>query len=206
MIDAATHTTVAQVAVSPDAVAVHPDGTRIYTTRVSGSTTAVLVLDPATLAVIATIPVAASPIDIEVSRDGSTAYVVCSNGEALCVIDTATNTVTSVIPIKGSPVGVAVNPTGSRVYVVNAHFGIDALLVLSESLIGEIDKELMADLFGAVSVGGGGWVVIGKHFYPVPPRPLEITAFARAVAPLLGQPIENPELAEQFRVLANRDT
>ncbi|HYO03359.1 MAG TPA: hypothetical protein VET27_16395 [Mycobacterium sp.] len=57
---------------------------------------------------------------------------------------------------------------------------------------------LVGDLLGGVTSGGGGWLVIGRRAYPIPPRPIAVADIARAAAPNLGVPIEIPELGEQL--------
>lgn len=59
--------------------------------------------------------------------------------------------------------------------------------------------DLVGELLGGVAAGGGGWLVIGNHFYKIPPHPLAMAIIARAAAPHLGSRIENRELGEQLR-------
>jgi hypothetical protein len=59
--------------------------------------------------------------------------------------------------------------------------------------------ELVGKLVGGAAGDGGGWLVIGNHAYPIPPRPLAMLAIARAAAPYLGSPIENRQVGAQLR-------
>jgi hypothetical protein len=95
-----------------------------------------------------------------------------------------------------SPVRLAVSPGGARVYVPNE--GDNTVSVISNVLSWRW-PDLVGDLLGGVAVGGGVWLVIGRHAYPIPPRPIAVAAIARAAAPYLGAPIEAPELGEQLR-------
>jgi YVTN family beta-propeller protein len=82
----------------------------------------VSVVDTATNAVIATIPVGDSPFGVAVSPDGSKVYVTNLGSASVSVIDAATNTVTATIPVGLQPSGVAVTPDGSKLYVANEGF------------------------------------------------------------------------------------
>jgi YVTN family beta-propeller protein len=75
----------------------------------------VSVIDTATNAVVATVPVGGSPRQVAITPDGTRAYV--TNVGALSVIDTATNTVVGSVPLAGSPGVVAITPDGTRAYV-----------------------------------------------------------------------------------------
>jgi YVTN family beta-propeller protein len=111
------------VATGPRAGAVAPDGTLAY---VAGSgTRTVSVVDLATNAVVADIPIAAGPpFNIALTPDGSRAYVTVYDaagrtGDSVVVLDTQTRAVTATIPTERYPYGVAVAPDGRRVYVTN---------------------------------------------------------------------------------------
>jgi YVTN family beta-propeller protein len=70
----------------------------------------VSVIDIATNAVIATIPVGAGPIGIAITPDGTRAYVTNEDSNTVSVIDTATNTVVATITVGVHPVAVAITP------------------------------------------------------------------------------------------------
>ena len=77
---------------------------------------AVAVLDTATNAVVATVPVPQCPYGVAVHPAGTFVYVT-TYGNSVSVIDTATNTVVATVPLGAFPVGVAVHPAGTVVYV-----------------------------------------------------------------------------------------
>ena len=100
----------------------------------------VTVIDTATNAVVATIPVSTGPFGVAVTPDGTRAYVtngssppspptlsstsvdireLIQNLPGVSVIDTATNTVIATIPVGLVPFGVAITPDGTRAYVTN---------------------------------------------------------------------------------------
>ena len=65
--------------------------------------------------------------------------------------------------------------------------------------------DLVGGIFGGVDVGGGGWLVIGNHFYKIPPRPPIMAIIAREQPrPHLGKPIENRRLGQQLRNMLRR--
>lgn len=86
-----------------------------YITNYGDST--VTVVDTATNAAIATIPVGASPNGIAVSADGGRVYVANRGSSSVSVIDAGTNTVVATIPVGANPTGVALSPDGLRLYV-----------------------------------------------------------------------------------------
>jgi YVTN family beta-propeller protein len=89
--------------------------TRAYVTTSGslGNSDFVSVIDTATNAVVATIPVGFSPFHIAITPDGARAYVANQGStNTVSVIDTATNRVLATIPGGFSPVGVAITPDG----------------------------------------------------------------------------------------------
>ncbi len=77
----------------------------------------VAVMDTATDAVIATVPVGSGPYSIAVNPTGTRIYM--TNDSAVSVINTATDTVIATVPVGSGPYGLVVNPMGTRVYVAN---------------------------------------------------------------------------------------
>jgi YVTN family beta-propeller protein len=199
----------------PFAVAVSPDGTHLYVTNATASTVTVIDINPSSPtynAVTATIPVGPAPLGVAVSPDGTHLYVTnagVTTGDAgtVSVIDidpnSATyNTVTESVPVgtlpsNAYPLDVAVSPDGTHVYVTNA--GDNTVSVIADAPSWRWPDYLVGELLGGVAAGGGGWLVIGNHFYKIPPHPLAMAIIARAAAPHLRSPIENRELGEQLR-------
>jgi len=79
----------------------------------------VSVIDTATDAVSATIPVGLTPDGVAVSPGGSKVYVTNASSNTVSVIDAATNTVSATIPVGVTPIGVAITPDGRKAYVAN---------------------------------------------------------------------------------------
>jgi YVTN family beta-propeller protein len=83
-----------------------------YTNNVS-------LIDTATNAVIATLPVGSHPVGVAVNAAGTRVYVNNVDADSVSVIDALTFTVGATIPVGAYPAGIAVNPTGTRVSVAN---------------------------------------------------------------------------------------
>jgi YVTN family beta-propeller protein len=115
------------------AVAVSPDGSKVYVTGGSYAGPVVWVIAAPTNMVIATIPVgAAGPgyaAAVALSPDGSKVYVANNIDNTVSVIATATNPVIATIPVGTDPDGMAVTPDGSKVYVAN--FGDNTVSVIA---------------------------------------------------------------------------
>jgi YVTN family beta-propeller protein len=156
VIDTATNKVVATVPVGgcphggcPDAVAVTPDGTRVYVTS-SGS---VIVINATTNKVVATVPGReergyGGPIAI--TPDGTKAYVGAGQQQIpfnfIAAIDTASNTLLDDIVWPSSGCCLAVTPNGKYLYTIGDYFGLTELSV--------IDTATNA-LVGGLGFGGG---------------------------------------------------
>ena len=116
--------------VFPQAMAMAPDGNRIYVVNDLEST--VSVVSTATNTVVETWPaslVGANPVAVAVSPDGQRLYVV-GNSQSFVAIDVvARSRVATVTHNLGGTFGVAASPDGSRVYIMAT--GADTLAVLS---------------------------------------------------------------------------
>jgi YVTN family beta-propeller protein/autotransporter-associated beta strand protein len=87
----------------------------------NSSSNTVSVINTATDAVTATIPVESFPTAVAISPNGNTAYVSNENSGTVSVINTATNTVTATIASGANPVAVAVSPSGTTAYATNTN-------------------------------------------------------------------------------------
>ena len=77
----------------------------------------VSVIDTATSAVVATVPVVAGPHGMGVTPDGTRVYVSGDNASSLSVIDTASDRVIHTIEVGKTPHGVAMTPDGKTLLV-----------------------------------------------------------------------------------------
>lgn len=108
---------------TPKWVTVAPDGSRVYVTSDVSAPGAIVVIDTASNAVVASVPVGHAS-RVAIAPDGRHAYVAnqgSPQGTAeVSVIDTSTTTVVDHIALGGSGVataGVAITPDGRRLYV-----------------------------------------------------------------------------------------
>jgi YVTN family beta-propeller protein len=88
-----------------------------YITNVSSNS--VSVIDTASNAVVATVPVTGNPRGIAVNPAGTRAYTTNLTANTVAVINTATNTVVATVPVGTNPCSVALKPDGTRAYVAN---------------------------------------------------------------------------------------
>jgi len=107
----------------PAAVAVSPDGTRLYVldNRFLG-TVLIDVIDTATNTLLETTNLGASGFgqQLALSRDGTRLYVTVFDPDSVKVMDTATNSVIATVAVGQSPGAVAVRPDGAFVYVAHS--------------------------------------------------------------------------------------
>ena len=120
VIDEATGTVTATIAVGsdPDGVAVDPASGTAYVAN--GGADTVSVIDEATGTVTATIVVGSGPSGVAVDPTARTAYVANFAG-TVSVVEEATGTVTATVSVGADPSGVAVDPTTHTAYVTNGN-------------------------------------------------------------------------------------
>jgi YVTN family beta-propeller protein len=99
----------------------------------------VSVIDTAVGKVIATIPIAAGPHGMAVTRDGRWIYVTSDGASTLSVIDTTADRVERTIEVGRAPNGVALTPDGKLLLV--AVFGDDGITFLdtgTQAIVGTV--------------------------------------------------------------------
>jgi YVTN family beta-propeller protein len=122
VIDTAMHppsmVTTVGVGMSPDGVAVTPNGKHVYVANATSNT--VLVIGAATNMVVGLpIMVGVNPIGVAITPDGTQAYVTNFHDGTVSVINTATKMVVQTVPSGSGADAVAVTPDGTHVYVAN---------------------------------------------------------------------------------------
>jgi hypothetical protein len=105
-------------------------------------------------------------------------YAVDWVNERVVMIDSNSGQQTTVIEV-ANPQAVAVRPVRAR-----PRFTL---------------PDLVGKLFGAAAADGDGWLLIGDHFVPIPPRSPELAAILHAAVRNRGRAMHNPELAERVR-------
>ena len=107
-------------------VALSPDGSTAVVTdsQVGQSSGVLVVVDLATSAVTARIPVGSGPTGVAVSHDGHLAYVSDTgyiNQGNIDVVDLNRDLVVATVPVGEQPAGLVLSPDGSRLYVAEAY-------------------------------------------------------------------------------------
>jgi len=206
VIDTATSTVVTSIALAsfgigarPYRVAFSADGARAFVPVAGLEVGLVAVIDTATHSIVGSITVGPVPGGVAVSSDGTVLYVANYGDSTLSVIDTATEKVTATV-VGGGPGPLALSADGTRIYAPNAFIDtVSVVAPLAQAAAPSRLADLVGRLLGGVSSDGGGWLVIGDHFYKIPPRPLTAVAIIRAAAPYLSVGVENRELGAQLR-------
>ena len=102
---------------NPVNLAFRPDGREVWVAcEAAGS---VVIVDSATRARVAEIPVGGQATDVAFSPDGTTAYVTARLDDSVGVVDVASRKVLRKIPVADEPHGVAVDPMGKTLFVVD---------------------------------------------------------------------------------------
>ena len=117
-------TTSLPLAAAAIAMALSPDGQRVYLTDRSSS---LQVLDRATGATVASVPLGGQAKGIAVGKDGRQVFVAGSTG--LKVVDTASHTVVATVGLRNDASGIALTPDGKTAVAItssnNSAVGID---------------------------------------------------------------------------------
>lgn len=205
-VDTASHSVVKTYAVNKPigGFVVSPDNSRLYVLGevkfgVTTSNVTVVDVDTGTVTTGITFPLGQELTDIAVAPDGSAVYATQLTGD-VSRIDSATMTVSDTVNIGNYAGTVTVSPDGSRIYATNQYHNTVSVLAQLHVPAGGLDlPDLVGKLFGGAAAGGGGWLVIGDHFIPIPPREPVLQAIARALAPHVGKPVQNHELGQRLR-------
>ncbi len=153
VIDTGDNSVVTTVDLDARDLAVSPDGTRVYLAQ----DTAVAVVDTATNAIIASIPVGSTTFQggVAVNSDGSRVYATNQDDDTVSVIDTSTNTVVATVAVGSAPANLAVSPDDSVVYVPNLEAGTVSVIDTASNTV-----------ISTVSVGTLGFGVANVAFLP----------------------------------------
>ena len=128
-----------------EAIAVSPDGTRVYATNsIGGSNDEISVVDGVSFTPITQVPVNRSFVTfsgIVVSPDGMLVYASADadNGgeaDAIVVIDANTNTQIDTIPFpstNSNPNGIAISPNGQFIYTAHDPFGANGFVTITDT-------------------------------------------------------------------------
>ena len=109
----------------------------------------VSVINTASNAVIATIPVEYGPMGVSVVPDGTKVFVCNSASGSVSVINTTTNTVSATIFVGSWPNNVSVSPDGKRAYVSNV---ISSTVSVINTATNSVIATIPADAPGGISI------------------------------------------------------
>ena len=118
----------------------------------------VSIIDLATNAVVATVPVGEGPQGVVANPAGTAVYVANSDSNDVTVIDAATYKTTT-IAVGAVPVGITVHPNGTRIYVANVNDTKNTVSVIDRATNVIIDKILCGKGSIALAVHPDGSVV-----------------------------------------------
>lgn len=141
-----------------------------YITSSSTSSNLVSVINTATHAIVATIPVDKKPFGVAISPDGRRIYVVDSKtlpGGApstgvVSVIDAISNTVIDTYAAGGNPTNIVVNPSGTRAYVVNEGTGSVSVLDITANKTTIPDINNISGAVGIAISADGSRLYVGS--------------------------------------------
>lgn len=136
--------TLIAVGASPRAVAVTPDGQRLYVANYGGGQE-ISVHDAITGAALHSIPGTGASHGLAMSPDGTEVYASVTFNSTIAVIDTATDTVVASIPVGAFPSGIVFDAGGTRAYVSNE----------ASQSVSVIDTTTRAEIT-RIPVGGSG--------------------------------------------------
>ena len=149
---------------SPLELVFSPDGARLYV--LCQQAEEVRVLNAATFAVLAKVPVGRVPRGISLSASGDRLYVTNSWDDTLSVIDTKALAVIATWKVGAEPSGVVGDPSGKRVFVANRISNDVAVL---DARTGAEQKRLMAGRGASyLTLSPDGSRVYATHIYPHP--------------------------------------
>jgi YVTN family beta-propeller protein len=111
--------TVIEIDCSPYGLAVNAEGTLVYAACQAQEGNELVVINTATNAIVAALPLGAGAVGVALSPNTNRVYVVDRDDDVVLVFDTNTRALIATIAVGDRPVGVAVTEDGSRVYVAN---------------------------------------------------------------------------------------
>jgi YVTN family beta-propeller protein len=113
-------------------------GPKVYVGNFKDNT--VSAIDTASGKVVATVPVAAGPHGMVITRDGRFVYVSGDGASQVSMIDTGTDTVVKTIEVGKSPHGLALTPDGRRMLVaVNGDSRVAVVDTATQTVMGSVE-------------------------------------------------------------------
>lgn len=100
----------------PGAIAVTPDGRKLYVSNEQGNSVTVYDIG---MAMATPLLVGTAPVGVAVSPDGSRVYVSNRGGDSVTVISTVTDQVVAQVMVGAGPTGLVISPDGKQAYIAN---------------------------------------------------------------------------------------
>ena len=140
----------------PEQFVVSPDGRRIYVS--SEDTGKLVIIDIASGATIAALPVGGQPEGVGITRDGHFAYVASEEDNQISIIDTRRAQLVKQLKVGQRPRAIAFSPDGRRAYVTGENDGTVSFVdTVSYSVAGttHLTGELVRPMGIRTSADGG---------------------------------------------------
>ncbi|OLD62966.1 MAG: hypothetical protein AUI47_10715 [Acidobacteria bacterium 13_1_40CM_2_68_5] len=160
VVDTASRAQTAMLALgrSVSAAAVNRSGTRLYV----GTSGAVLVVDTAGPTLLATVPLAGSPVLLALTADGSKLLALTDAQTSVIVINTTSNTVVATIYPGGSLTDLVTSPTTARAYIANrTNNRVEILDTIGNTIAGAMPLAAAPTHLGITPDGARLYVVQG---------------------------------------------
>lgn len=150
----------------PTAVAVAPDGSRLYVSVVQHGTTArgeVHIFDTASSRPVSLpIPLSPEPVAIALTPDGKWLLVAnAGNANSVSMIDTRTLVVVGTVNLSHTPAAIAIAPDGLKAYVASGNDSIISIIDLGKrSVIGTLDANAPQTAIVLTPQGDRSYVIL----------------------------------------------
>jgi YVTN family beta-propeller protein len=183
------------VGISPQQIAIAPDGAHAYVTDFFGAT--VSVIDLAGGTATGTIAVGSETMGIAVTPDGTRAYVVNHGGDSVSVINLASGTVTGTIAVGNGPTGIAITPDGTRAYVANQFDETVSRIALASGTVTSIAAPGLHGTGLSITPNGERAYVIANFGSSSEVMPINLTT------DMAGSPVATSGFLEDIAILPN---
>ena len=151
------------VGISPDGVAITPNGQYVYVADSNGGVggNIVSVASISNHSTFKNISVGSGPWGVAITPNGQYVYVANNGGNTVSVISTSSNSVVSIIPVGTNPKGIAITPNGQYAYVTNSGDGIGTTV----SIISTVSNSVIATITVGTAPHGVAIAPNGQYVY-----------------------------------------
>ena len=151
------------VGISPDGVAITPNGQYVYVADSNGGVggNIVSVTSISNHSTFKNISVGSGPWGVAITPNGQYVYVANNGGNTVSVISTSSNSVVATIPVGTNPKGVAITPNGQYAYVTNSGDGTGTTV----SIISTVSNSVIATITVGTAPHGVAITPNGQYVY-----------------------------------------